>query len=116
MQELAGCPLPKKGFRLEKDFTSHLGKWIKKQGYFFHKISDEGRGLKPYDSIICTHSNTYHCEIKVIKSDNFTIKEFRPNQIKALTDITRLGGQAIIIVYSAKENKYLVQPFSLLML
>jgi len=79
--------MPKNPFRLEKDFTSHLGRWIKEKGFFWHKISDADRGLKPYDVIICSESNTYHTEIKMIDSDNFGINIFRPNQIKALRKI-----------------------------
>ena len=82
--------MPKKGFRLEKDFTTHYGRWMKDQGFFWHKISDADRGLKPYDVITCTDKDTYHCEFKVIKSDKFDISIFRPNQICALEKITKL--------------------------
>jgi len=64
--------------------------------------------LKPYDCDIATEIASYHTEIKLIKKDSFTLSQLRPNQIKALEHLTKLGRNAIVVIYSIEKNSYLI--------
>lgn len=112
MQELRWIPMPIKPFRLEKEFTTFFAKQLKEKWFFWHKISDLDIRAKPVDSIIRTHLESYFCEIKVIKKDEFSFDQFQPNQIKALEEISKLWWKAIVVIYSVEYNSYIVEDFS----
>ncbi len=112
MQELRWIEMPKAGFRLEKDFTTFWLGELKKKWYWKKKWSDASQDQKPYDCNIRTHLESYFCEIKVIKKDEFSFDQFQPNQIKALEEISKLWWKAIVVIYSVKYNSYIVEDFS----
>ena len=82
--------MPKKGFRLEKDFTTYWLGELGKLGFWKKKWSDSSVDAKPYDCDIRTNFASYHCEIKVIENDAFGFNQLRPNQIRALEHISSL--------------------------
>ncbi|HMS90641.1 MAG TPA: hypothetical protein PKC87_00250 [Candidatus Absconditabacterales bacterium] len=112
MQELKGIQCPKSGFKLESEFTTWWLGELKKKGFWKKKWSDGSREQKPYDCNIRTNLDSYHVEIKIIKKDEFSFDKFQPNQIKALQEISDLGGKAIVVIYSIEFNSYIVEEFS----
>lgn len=67
---------------------------------------------KPYDCNIRTDKDSYFCEIKIIKKSEFSFAQFEPNQIKALDEISKLWGKAIVVIYSIEHNRYIVEDFA----
>ncbi|MDD3302244.1 MAG: hypothetical protein PHN31_01715 [Candidatus Gracilibacteria bacterium] len=112
LEELEGIKMPDKGFKLEKDFTTYWLGELGKKGFWKKKWSDGSFDMKPYDCNIATPEADYYCEIKVIKKDEFSLKVLRPNQLKALEDLTNLGKNAIVVIYSIEFNNYKVYKYS----
>ncbi len=112
MQELRGIRCPEKGFNLESEFTTRWLWKLEELGFWSKKWSDASRDLKPYDCDIRTHKSSYHCEIKVIENTLITEYDFRPNQRKALKSIYELWWNWIAVIYSKKENAYLVKLYT----
>ncbi len=114
MEELKWIEMPEKGFRLEKDFTTYWLWKLEDKWFWKKKWSDAAHDTKPYDCNIRTNLDSYHCEIKMIKKDQFSFDLFQPNQIKALNEIAWLWGKAIVVIYSIFYNKYTVHDFLVL--
>ena len=106
MKELKNIKCPDSWFKLESKFTTWWLWELKKKWFWKKKWSDASRDSKPYDCNIATPFWDYYCEIKVIRSENFDLSIFRPNQIKALNDLSMLWRQAIVCLYSTKKNTY----------
>lgn len=116
MEELKNIPCPKVWFykknakrqKIEADFTTWWLWELHDRWFWKKKWSDASQDRKPYDCNIATTSWDYYCEIKVIEKDEFHFWMFRPNQIKALEDLTKLWRKAIVVIYSIEANNYLV--------
>lgn len=117
MEELQ-VKLNRKNFKLEKDFTSVWGKALKKEWFYFDKISDWSIGFKKIDCYIWTNKKFYVCEVKMIANDIFKISSLRDNQYSSLKTNLMLWGTAesIVVVYSKKLDKYSIIPFSVIYL
>ncbi len=112
LEELEWIKMPDKGFKLEKDFTTYWLWELWKKWFWKKKWSDWSFDMKPYDCNIATPEADYYCEIKVIKKDEFSLKVLRPNQLKALEDLTNLWKNAIVVIYSIEFNNYKVYKYS----
>lgn len=108
MKELLWIEMPKKWFKLEKDFTTYFLWELKKKWFWKKKWSDWNFDLKPYDCNIVTNVWSYHTEIKIIKKDEIGMNNLRANQHKSLEHIALLWWKAIIIIYSVHFNKYMI--------
>jgi len=111
MEELKWFSCKKLWYKLEKEFTTDWANRLKKKWFFWFKISDMDIRLKPLDWLIATPFWDYYCEIKIIKSDEFSFSMFQPNQIKALEHLTKLWRNAIVVIYSKQVNSYLVYKY-----
>ena len=111
MEELMNIKCPASWFTLEKDFTTWYLWELSNRWFWKKKWSDASQDSKPYDCNIVTPFWSYHCEIKMIKKDEFSFSQFQPNQIKALEHISKLWWNAIVIIYSIQINKYLVYKY-----
>lgn len=112
MQELKDIKMPKKAFKLEKDFTTYWLRELSKKWFWSKKWSDWSWDMKPYDCNIATSDWDYYCEIKIIKDEDFSMNQIRPNQTKAMEDLTALWKNAIIVIYSIEHNNYNVYKYS----
>lgn len=97
-------------FKKEKEFQRWFGQQCKKKKWFYFKIPDDSRWMKPYDCIVRTDNEDLHIELKMVPSlEKITGAKawalLRPQQKAALWKITKLGGTAIISVYWKKENQ-----------
>lgn len=109
MKELIWIKCPKSWFPNEAKFTTWWLWELKKLWFWKKKWSDASWDRKPYDCNIATPTSDYYCEIKHLKKDaDFWIEIFRPNQIKAMQDLTALNKQAIVCIYSMPQNQYKV--------
>lgn len=101
-------------FNLESWFTTKWLKTLKDKWFYVDKISDGSIGTKVVDVYIRTNKWTYCCEIKVIENDIFQMSRLRPNQRNGLRLWMELWWEAIVVVYSKKQNKYKIIPFSVI--
>ena len=109
MEELKNIKCPEKWFLTESKFTTWWLWELKKKWFWKKKWSDMSQERKPYDCNIATPFGDYYVEVKIIRKwDNFSFDQFEPNQIKALEDLTKLWRNAIVVIYSIKENSYKV--------
>lgn len=101
-------------FNLESGFTTKWLKTLKDKGFYVDKISDGSIWTKKVDVYIRTNKSSYCCEIKVIDNDIFQMSRLRPNQRNWLRLWMDLWWEAIVVVYSKKQNKYKIIPFSVI--
>ena len=111
MRELRWIKCPEAWFPTEAKFTTWWLWELKKKWYWKKKWSDSSQDRKPYDCNIATKIWDYYCEVKIIKDDEFQMSMFQPNQIKALKHLTELGKNAIVCIYSKKNNSYIVHNY-----
>lgn len=112
--------LPTRRFKNEAEFTTRFGQEIKKLSGFFHKISDESRWLKPFDSICALDWKVYAIEFKFVRSLScYPFRLLRWSsaskpwaQVKWLNDFRNNGWKSIVIVYSAVKHAYIVVDFA----
>ena len=91
-------------YKTEREFQQGFGRWCKKNGRFYHKISDQSMGMKPYDCIVTNVSGTYHIELKIANTKKTSIgRLLRPQQIGNLELISKLGGNPYVLVYYKKD-------------
>ena len=95
---------------LESQFQEKLKKLLEGMGYWAYKLPDNNHTPKPYDMITVSPSgDTYHCELKIIECDTFNKDDLRPNQKKALSEVSKRNPEsAIVLVYSKKHADYVV--------
>jgi len=104
-----------KQFKLEKDFTAWFGTQHKRKFAFWHKISDQSRGLKPCDAIYADTDGLYILEAKVIDGYTFNLNSFEEQQIDALDHVWRLCKGSRVIIYSKKTQEYREMSWDILM-
>lgn len=111
---------PDKGFKNEAEFTTRFGKQIKDRWGFFHKISDYSLWFKPFDVIFAYKGIAWAIELKYTKHWSCTpfdmLRGSTPKkpwtQVKSLGEYQENGWKSLIIVYSSKENNYIIISFS----
>lgn len=111
---------PDKWFKNEAEFTTRFWKQIKDRWWFFHKISDYSLWFKPFDAICALDWEVMAIEFKHIKWASCVPFELlrgsspkKPwTQVQSLDSFERNGWNSTIIVYSQKNNKYIVLDFS----
>ena len=114
-EKISNFELPRFWFPNEKTFTTWFRNQIKALGGFFYKISDESRWMKPFDSIMAYKGFVAAVELKYTK--NGSCYPFRMlsgsspaklwSQVKSLENRYKNGWNSIVIVYSAKKNRYI---------
>lgn len=117
---LKNFKLPDKSFWNEAAFTTRFGRQIKDRGGFWHKISDFSLGFKPFDAVFALEGLAGAIEFKFTKNASCTpftmLRGSSPQnpwtQVEGLWGYERNGWKSLIIVYSAKVNRYVVMTFS----
>jgi hypothetical protein len=120
MEQISNFVCPDKWFKSEALFTTWFWWQIQKWGWFFYKISDESRWLKPFDWLISYNWLVAAVELKYTKYGScFPFQMLRWSssknpwsQVKSLTDWQKNGWKSLVIVYSAKKNMYVVLDFA----
>lgn len=108
-----------KQYKNESEFTSRFGREIKKRSWFFHKISDADRRLKPFDAIFAIDWVVGAIEFKC--TSNKKVYPYRMlrwsseknpwPQVKWLTDYQSNWWLSLVIVYNKKYVDYKVCDF-----
>lgn len=120
MEKIKKISLPSRIFKSESDFTTWFWSYIRKNGWFFHKISDESRWLKPFDSIMAYEWYIAAVEIKYVKTASChpykLLRWSSPSkpwaQVDWLRDFQINGWNSIIVIYSAIKHSYVVVDFA----
>lgn len=120
MERISKFILPTKIFKSEAEFTTWYWWQIRKNWWFFHKISDESRGLKPFDSLLSYKWYVAAVEIKYVKSASchpyWLLRWSSPSkpgaQVQWLRDFQINGWNSIVVVYSATKHAYIVVDFA----
>lgn len=120
MEKISNFILPAKTFKNEAEFTTWFWWQIRKNGGFFHKISDESRGLKPFDSLLAYRWYVAAVEIKFVRSAScypfWLLRWSSPSkpwaQVEWLRDFQINGWNSIMVVYSATKHAYIVVDFA----
>lgn len=108
-----------KSVKNEAEFTSRFGGEIKKRAWFFHKISDIDRRLKPFDAMFALGGLVWAIEFKCIAGKScypyrllrWSSVKNTGGQVKGLVEFQNNGGTSLVIVYSKKVREYKVLQF-----
>lgn len=112
--------LPERWFKNEASFTTWFWKNIKDGGWFFHKISDADRWLKPFDALMAYKGKTYWIEFKFCKWNSckpynllrWSSSKNPWSQVLWLQKYAANWGISLVIVYNHKYNIYKVFDFT----
>lgn len=107
---------PEYSLKNEARFTTWFGKQCKNRWYFFFKISDADKRIKPFDAFGMIDGTPVAIEFKV--NDNNSCFPYRMLkgssssnpwwQVKGLFDYQKNSWYSLIIVYNRKKNKYII--------
>lgn len=103
-----------KQYKNEAEFTSWFGRELKKRSWFFHKISDADRRLKPFDAIFWLDWIVWAIEFKCVSTDKcYPYRLLRWSseknpwpQVKWLREYQNNWWLSLVIIYNKKHCVY----------
>lgn len=103
-------------FKNEAQFTSWFWKQCKEKWYFFFKLSDADRRIKPFDAFVMAEWYPIAIEFKI--NDNSSCYPYRMLkgssmknpwwQVKWLTNYVKNGWYWLIIIYNRVKQGYMI--------
>lgn len=96
----------------ERDYVPDVTQLLKQNWYWTYKLTDASMGYKPFDAMACTPNGVLTAiEYKWEKRLSTDIWILRPNQKKALKEISDRWGRTAIVIFMERHNHFEIYSY-----